>query len=74
MTKAELNNQVKQFVKRIKEGKIDPHGTEAKLLYNTLHGADNTLKSFTAESLRAMIVLNRLYSYISWHTFGPDDL
>lgn len=73
MTNAELNKHVKNFVKRIESEAIDPHGKEAHDLFTTIHGADPSFKAFTADSLRALIVLNRRFHYVKFSDFGPTE-
>lgn len=73
MTKAELNRAVKKFAQQIKDNKIDVFSEAAKQEFNRLHDADSTFKSFTADSLRIMIVLNRSYRFTAFHNFGPAE-
>ncbi len=73
MTKAVLNKSVKSFAANIEAGKIDPFSEQAKLLFETLHNADNSFKSFTAQTLIIMIVLNRKYHFMNANYFGPTN-
>lgn len=70
MTTAELNRDVKKFVNQIKKGKIDPESKEAKSEFSRLYGADKTLKSHSAVSIRLLLRLNVKYQYEPWHLFG----
>lgn len=71
MTKAQLNAAVRTFAKDLEAGKIDPYTETAKERFNTLHNADKSFKSFTAQSIIIMIVINRSYHFMNPHYFGP---
>lgn len=73
MTKAELNRAVKKFAKDIEAGKIEPYSEAAKAEFNRLHNADNSFKSFNADSLRILIVINNRYHFVKYSYFGPAD-
>lgn len=73
MTKAELNRAVKRFAKEIKDNKTEPNCMVAHAEFNRLIRADISFKSFTANSLRILIVLNRRFGYIPAKDFGPAD-
>lgn len=73
MTNTELNKHVRNMAKRIESKALDPYSTEACSLFDRLHGADPSFKSFTADSLRILIVLNRRYHYVNFQDFGPAD-
>ena len=73
MTNAQLNSAIRKFAAQIKADKVDPYSEAAKAEFNRLHGADNTFKALSADSLRIMIVLNRAYHFIKPSYFGPAD-
>lgn len=73
MTNAELNKAIKKFAQQIKDKKLDPYSTAAFNEFHRLHGADNTMKAWSVESWRIMVVANRQYHYIPSKDFGPAD-
>lgn len=59
-----LNRDIKLFVQGIKNGAIDPFSAAAKEQFIRLHDADPTFMGYDVDSLRSMIILNRLYNYV----------
>ena len=59
-----LNTDIKKFVKLIKDGTLAPGSDEAKREFTRLHGADPSFMAYNVDSLRSMIILNRLYNYV----------
>lgn len=81
MTKQQLNAAVKKLTNdykthaatandEIPPGYFDHIEKVIKPEFSRLYGADNTLKSFTADNLRRLIRLNVKLRVIPFHQFG----
>ena len=65
-----LNSNIKNFPKEDLTAYFKYIDKEAKPEFIRLIGADNTFKSFTADSLRILIRLNLSHRFVAFHTFG----
>lgn len=78
MTAKELNKQVRQLKIKAIKNKFENEGqkyfviveNEIKPELIRLHNIDKELKYFNIESLKTLIVLNRMYRAIPFHRFG----
>ncbi|HET8963757.1 MAG TPA: hypothetical protein VFM99_07665 [Chitinophagales bacterium] len=83
MTKQELNRDVKRLKKSIDRANVKDGNDErfafiekeVKPEFKRLYRADDTLQSFSADSLRIMLRLNVRFNIVPFHQFGlfiPD--